>query len=102
MIAAAPNANWKTIWEVKVKFSRNLLGNSIFTGTTIISPGSIFNEDFLPSSKKEYIKNDINNYQKNVIDQIFKRFQKKRYKLCSADNAVETLRIMNKLMKKWL
>ncbi|MDA9702881.1 Gfo/Idh/MocA family oxidoreductase [Candidatus Pelagibacter sp.] len=61
---------------------------------------TIFNEDFLPSSKKEYIKNDINNYQKNVIDQILKRFQKKRYKLCSADNAVETLRIMNKLMKK--
>lgn len=59
---------------------------------------TIFNEDFLPSQQKKYIKNDINNYQKNVIDHIFRKFQNQKYNLCSADKAVETLRIMNKLM----
>ena len=29
---------------------------------------NIFNEDFLPSNKKQYVKNDIHNYQKNVMD----------------------------------
>ena len=36
---------------------------------------TIFNEDFLPSQQKKYIKNDINNYQKNVIDHILENFK---------------------------
>ena len=61
---------------------------------------NIFNEDFLPSNKKQYIKNDIHNYQKNVMEEIFKKFRKKKYNLCPAKDAVETLRIINKVIKK--
>lgn len=60
----------------------------------------VFYEDKLPSSNLEYIKNDINNYQKNVLNQIQLFFLKKKSYLCEANLALETLKIINKLLKK--
>ena len=57
-----------------------------------------FGEDYLPDPKKTVIYNDINNYQLNVLKEIYSNFKNKKSHLCSGDKAIETLKVMNKLI----
>ena len=57
-----------------------------------------FGEDYLPDPKKTIIYNDINNYQLNVLKEIYSNFKNKKSHLCSGDKAIETLKVINKLI----
>ena len=58
----------------------------------------IFGEDYLPNQKKITIFNDINNYQLNVLKQLYLNLNNKKNFLCSGVKAVETLKVINKLI----
>ena len=57
----------------------------------------IFGEDFMPKRKKIYIKNDLANYQKNVLSQLYLSDKNQKYNLCSGAKALETLKVIDKL-----
>ena len=59
----------------------------------------VFGEDFMPEKKSIKIVNDINNYQLNVLKQLLLELTGKKNFLCSGDNAIETLNIINKILK---
>jgi len=56
-----------------------------------------FGEDYLPDLKKTIIYNDINNYQANVLKELYLNFTNKKSYLCTGDKAVETLKVISKL-----
>ena len=51
----------------------------------------------MPSKKKINIKNDLINYQKNVLKQISFNDNNQKYNLCSGVKALETLKVIDKL-----
>jgi len=57
-----------------------------------------FGEDYLPDPQKTIIYNDINNYQLNVLREIYLNFKNKKSHLCSGDKAIETLKVISKLI----
>ena len=57
-----------------------------------------FGEDYLPDQRKIIIYNDINNYQSNVLKEIYLNFINKKSHLCSGDNAIKTLKVISKLI----
>ena len=62
-----------------------------------IEKDKIFGEDLMPSKKKISIKNDLINYQKNVLKQISFNDNNQKYNLCSGVKALETLKVIDKL-----
>ena len=79
----------------KGRLQYNDRGSSIYLQK--IEKDSIFGEDKLPARKFKIIKNEMNNYQLNVLKQIYLELLGKKNYLCNGDSAIETLKIIDKL-----
>lgn len=62
---------------------------------------TIFGEDKLPSKNIRIIKNDMKNYQLNVLKELYKAILNKNYNLCTGNEALETIKIINKIDKTY-
>ena len=58
----------------------------------------IFGEDYMPEKKYVRIQDDINNYQLNVLNQLHYSLEGKKSYLCKGSEALETLRVINKII----
>jgi len=57
----------------------------------------IFNEDYMPNEKFVKIKNDMNNYQKHVYNEIYKDIVGQKAHISMSKDALETMRILKKI-----
>ena len=93
--------------KVSVKEPENLyepisyilnLGGKRLRPILVLMATEIFGEDYMPEKKHMKIQNDINNYQLNVLNQLYYSLKGKKSYLCKGNEALETLKVINKII----
>ena len=97
---------WK-LKAIKTEASLRSLDDQVETKSKIssdslltikIKKDSLYKEDNVPSQKIINIENDMKNCQLNVLNQLYNSFKGRKLYLCKGNDAIETLKVINKII----